>query len=130
MRKSVACAALVVALAVLAPAGSAAALPGRGSSLRMVHFASSFEADGMVSADGAIWVLGSVGSDVAPQCDLDQIEPRTLTQRLIALPTCATDLTAGGGMLYLLDDDWEGTGSNTRLMHVTTFDPRTVCSRT
>ena len=120
-------AASVALLMCAVPAMSAAAATGpQHPAVTAVHFSGSFLPQQVVAVDGGVWALGSVGSNSSGRCELDHIggAGARLAQRFIPIPSCAVDVTAGNGMIYLLAQQGV-TASNIRQMHVESFDPRT-----
>ena len=89
-----------------------------------MRFTGSFVPQQMVSVDGSVWVLGSVGSNSFEHCELDDLGPTGSSQRLVAIPTCAVDMTVGNGIIYLLVQQGWVAESNIRQMHVASFDPQ------
>ncbi len=115
---------LVLVVLVLAlPAGPAVARTTKGRSTTALRFASSFVPQQIVADDGRVWALGSIGSQSSGHCELDDIGPGALSQRLVPIPACAVDMTVGSGTIYLLAPLGLAE-SNTRDMHVESFDPR------
>jgi hypothetical protein len=109
------------------PTGSAAAAAAsQRPAVTAVHFTGTFLPQQLVAVDGSVWALGSVGSNSSGRCELDHIGGigATLSQRFTPIPSCAVDVTAGNGMIYLLAQQGEAA-SNIRQMHVESFDPRT-----
>jgi hypothetical protein len=109
------------------PTASATAAPARHSpTVTAVHFSGSFLPQQVVAVDGSVWALGSVGSNSSGRCELDDLGEvgAMLSQRFLPLPSCAVDVTAGDGMIYLLAQQGSAE-ANIRQMHVESFDPRT-----
>jgi hypothetical protein len=103
---------------------SATAAPTRHRpTVTAVHFSGSFLPQQVVAVDGSVWALGSVGSNSSGRCELDDLGEAMLSQRFIPLPSCAVDVTAGNGMIYLLAQQGNAE-ANIRQMHVESFDPR------
>jgi hypothetical protein len=111
---------LALVVSIISTSTTAAASVQRPS-ISTWHFASSFAPQDAVAVAGSVWVLGSAGSRSSGQCELDEIGPALVSQRLYPLPACAVGMTAGDGMIYL--EVQQGlAGSNIRQIHVEAFD--------
>lgn len=112
---------LVAAATLNTPAQAQAAAK---VTLRTLHFPDSFRPQQITATAGRLWVLGAGPASNMTDCALWAVTPSTMATRAYPLPSCATDVTAGNGEMYLLVNAVEGN-TNTRAYHVEVFDPAT-----
>lgn len=109
------------------PAGSAPSgtgpLPGNAA-IRSVSFPGPLVPTQVVSAAGALWVVGTKGSSLVPTCSIERIDPQTLHPEDFPLPACGSYVTSGSGLIYIAASH-EARGSNNVTFRLETFDPRT-----
>ncbi len=109
-----------------AAAASESVAPERsGVRLTPLHLPVGFVAQQIAAAAGKVWVLGSAAPDPNnTQCFLEEVTPATMATTRVSLPACATYITAGDGLLYLVAET-TSPADNIRAYHVEVFDPAT-----
>lgn len=89
-----------------------------GSPVRSLRFPGPFVPSAVVSADGAVWVVGTQRS----ACAIERIDPVSLRAEAFGLPACGSYVTTGDGSIFLAAGH-EARGDNGVQFHLERFDP-------
>jgi hypothetical protein len=107
------------------PAAASSAEPPLGVKVRTDTLTGPFSPQQMVSAAGAIWLVGTMSStNNQESCAIESVDPATLRRQLYSLPGCGPDAAVAGGQIYLTNVTYVA-GTNNEQLRIERFDTST-----
>jgi hypothetical protein len=91
-------------------------------SIQSLTFPGPFVPEQVVSASGAVWVLGTSQPTLQGGCSIEEVDPVSLRKQDFPIPACGYYLTVGKGLVYIAADIPSGYGDD---VHLEIFNPVT-----